>query len=334
MPAGNYTDFILSDQYFHTGMIQGATQNLNAFNAASNGALVLRNEPLVGHYADKISYNSLEDAFTRRNITVSTAITSTDTAFLTEANERSVKFNTKVYTKPTLGQFQKNFDPSVKGDYTEISYKIGQAFIVGRLKQQVNQAIKVARAALNQSGSLYTVPASGTMNSVALNLGLALMGDFSNRIVCLVMHSKPWRDLIGDQVAAKIPGVSDYNLYEGVPASYGIPMLVIDSPGLYSVSGSSSAPVTTYYTLGLVASASEVVVSERDWMIVTPKGGFENLILEMHGEGAHNLSVKGYQWDATNGGINPTEAALATGSNWDAVFSSIKQRAGFCIASR
>ena len=329
MANGNYTDFVLNDQYFHTGMIQGATQNLAAFNQASMGALVLQNIPLVGHYADKISYNTLEDAFTRRDITAATAITSTDTAFLTEANERSVKFNSKVYMAPTLGQFQKNFDPSVKGDYQEISYKIGQAFIVGRLKQQVNQGLIVARAALaGQTTSTYAVTTGDstaqTMNSVSLNKGLALMGDFSQRIVCLVMHSKAYRDLVGDQVASKIPGVADYNLFQGMPATYGIPTLVIDSPALVAS--------TTYYTLGLVQNAVEVTVSERDQMIVLPKLGYENLVMQMQGEGAHNLSVRGFAWHTATG-INPTQAALGTTTNWDTALSNVKLRAGFVISS-
>ena len=338
MASGNYTDFVLNDQYFHTGMIQGATQNLAAFNQASMGALVLQNIPLVGHYADKISYNTLEDAFTRRDITAATAITSTDTAFLTEANERSVKFNSKVYMAPTLGQFQKNFDPSVKGDYQEISYKIGQAFIVGRLKQQVNQAITVARAALaGQAASLYTVTtgdvSTQTMNSVSLNKGLALLGDFSQRVACLVMHSKAYRDLVGDQVASKIPGVADYNLFQGMPATYGLPTLVIDSPALVSTTGSGSTAVNTYYTLGLVQNAVEVTVSERDQMIVLPKLGYENLVMQMQGEGAHNLSVRGFAWHVATG-INPTQAALATSTNWDTALSNVKLRAGFVIASK
>lgn len=338
MAAGNYTDFVLNDQFFHTGMIQGATQNLQAFNAASMGALVLQNVPLVGHYADKISYNTLEDAFTRRDITAATAIASTDIAYLTEANERSVKFNTKVFMQPTLGQFQKNFDPSVKGDYEEISMKIGQAFIVGRLKQQVNQAIKVTRAALaGQSSSLYTVTTGDgtakTMTSLVLNKGLALMGDFSERIVCLVMHSKPFRDLVGDQVTNKIPGVADYNLFQGMPATFGKPVLVIDSPALVYTSGTGSAATTQYYTLGLVQAAAEVTVSERDQMIVIPKLGLENLILQMQGEGAHNLAVRGFAWNVSGGGINPTEAALATATNWTTALSNVKQRAGFAILS-
>lgn len=337
MPAGNYTDFVLSEPYFHTGMIQGATINLNVFNQASLGALVLENQPLVGHYADKITYNTLEDAFTRRDITAATAIASTDIAYLTEANERSVKFNSKVYIKPTLGQFQKNFDPSVKGDYQEISYKIGQAFIIGRIKQQVNQVLGVARAALSgQTGSTLDITSASTttMNSASLNTGLALMGDFSQRIKLLVMHSKPFRDLVGDQVTAKIPGVTDYNLFQGMPATYGIPVLVIDSSSLIVASGSGSTGYNKYYTLGLVEAAGVVTVSERDQMIVVPRLGYENLILEMQGEGAHNLSVRGFGWNPASAILNPTNAQLNTSANWTTSFSNVKQRAGFCIVSK
>ena len=49
------------------------------------------------------------------------------------------------------------------------------------------------------------------------------------------------------------------------------------------------------------------------------------------GEYAYNLSLKGFTWDVTNGGSNPTSAALSTGSNWDTATISHKDRAGVAI---
>lgn len=40
------------------------------------------------------------------------------------------------------------------------------------------------------------------------------------------------------------------------------------------------------------------------------------------------LSLKGYTWDESNGGKSPSDAALATGTNWDKVATSIKHTAG------
>jgi hypothetical protein len=40
------------------------------------------------------------------------------------------------------------------------------------------------------------------------------------------------------------------------------------------------------------------------------------------------LRVKGYAWDVTNGGKSPSDAALATGTNWDKVATDNKHTAG------
>ena len=40
------------------------------------------------------------------------------------------------------------------------------------------------------------------------------------------------------------------------------------------------------------------------------------------------VKLKGYTWDETSGGKSPTDAELATGSNWDKTVSDIKNTAG------
>ncbi len=40
------------------------------------------------------------------------------------------------------------------------------------------------------------------------------------------------------------------------------------------------------------------------------------------------LGLKGYTWDEANGGKSPSDAEIATGTNWDKVATSIKHTAG------
>lgn len=340
MAITNYTDFVIDNQYFHTGMFEGVTQNLGLFNEVSSGAVRLTDDRYAGHYNDRLLYKTMEDAWTRRDITAQTAVSSADTKKVEEISQRGVKFNAKMYSPFVLHAFQKNFDPGMKGDYQEISRKIGQATAVGRLKQQVNHALYASRAALkNQSTSLYSNATSagnysGKMNSGDLGLSRAKLGDASGKLRCWIMHSKVYFDLVGNQVADKVTGVSDFILREGTGLTYNIPVLIIDSPALTAVIGSGSAAYTEYYTLGLVEDAVVIANSEPEVMVAEVVTGAENLRIDLQGEGAHNIEVKGFQWDTSNGGINPTEAALATGSNWDLASAHVKNRAGLVIASR
>lgn len=342
MVLGNYTDFVLDDGYFHTGVVEGATQQIGIFNEASNGAIQLIDKRLGGHYNHTLGYKQVEDAWSRRDITSAAAIASADTKKLVDFDQIGVKFNAKMYMRHTLDGFQKNFDPDMKGDYAAVSRRIGQFTSFGRLKQQANQALKCVRAALTNasatenahSATVSTANFNGKLNSGDLISGLAKMGDASARVVCWVMHSKAFFDLVKNQVLDKVTGISDFALYAAAPVTLNKPVLVTDSDGLYATIGSGSTAYTEYYTLGLVEGAVSVTNSELERMVVQPITGGENLVLDMQGEGAHNLEVKGAKWDVGNGGLNPTEANLATKTNWDPSGVHYKNRAGCLIAHR
>ena len=69
-------------------------------------------------------------------------------------------------------------------------------------------------------------------------------------------------------------------------------------------------------------------------MVLDEVTGLENLVVRLQGEFAYNLGVKGFKWDTANGGANPSDAAVGTGTNWDAAVSSYKDYAGIVIQSR
>ena len=50
--------------------------------------------------------------------------------------------------------------------------------------------------------------------------------------------------------------------------------------------------------------------------------------MRYQGEYAYNMKVKGFTWDVTNGGANPTAAAVATATNWDKTVADDKNIGG------
>lgn len=93
--------------------------------------------------------------------------------------------------------------------------------------------------------------------------------------------------------------------------------------------GSSTCALqATYNTLVLKPGAIGVAESEVPSVVAQLITGKPNLIWRMQGEHAFNVGVLGCQWDVGNGGLNPTDAAIATGSNWDKVYTDVKQLAG------
>jgi hypothetical protein len=80
-----------------------------------------------------------------------------------------------------------------------------------------------------------------------------------------------------------------------------------------------------------VESAAVLEDSEEEMLYTDVITGKENIITRLQGEFAYNMNLKGFAWDVANGGVNPDDTALGTGSNWDSVMDSDKDLAGFAI---
>jgi uncharacterized phage infection (PIP) family protein YhgE len=61
--------------------------------------------------------------------------------------------------------------------------------------------------------------------------------------------------------------------------------------------------------------------------------GKERIETKMQVDYTLSVRLKGYTWDETNGGKSPTDAEIATGSNWDRVASSVKHTAGVIVTA-
>jgi len=334
MATGTVADIFVDLPAFHRGVFEGASVNLNIFNGLSNGAILLEHSALAGNYSADVMFKSMMDAMTRRDNTSTSAVASGDVKKISEITQLGVKRNTKTVVENTIDFFRKSIQTQFQGDPAQWSQKMGEIFAEAKAYYQMNDALAAGVAALRgQSTNLYTVPTNGTLQKESINAGRAKLGDQAGNIKVCVMHSKPYFDLIDDQVADNILQVSGAVLYGGTPATYGIPTLVTDSPSLVINSGTVTTPVYDYYSLLLTDAAVVVTDSEDDTMMGLPTSA-ENILYRLHAEGAHNVAVKGFAWDSANGGANPSDAAFKTTTNWDVVATSTKTLAGAVIKSR
>lgn len=328
MATGKASDFKVYQEYLQTRMTEILTQNGAAFNAASNGAIVMSTQSKRGDYEHEAFFKSISSLITRRDTTsVSTA---SDLA-LTQDEFIRVKLNRKIGpVANTRDSFRKIMARYSQTEFTDI---IAEQASAAQQLDMLNSVLRAGRAALvNQSSVLHTVPSSGSMTTTSLVNGLSKFGDRADRIVCWVMHSKVYFDLVKEQITQKIDGISNFNVQTGTPVTLNRPVVLTDSDALAVTVGSPA--VTTYYTLGLTANALLAESTEEDDVVVDEVTGNENLIVRIQGEYAFNAGVKGFKWDVGNGQANPVDADLATGTNWDPAVTSFKDYAGAVIASR
>lgn len=328
MAIGKASDFKVYQEYLQTRVNEVLTQNGQAFGAASGGAINLTTISRRGDYSYEAFFQSISGLVSRRDTTSTTAATDLS---MTQAEMVSVKLNRKIgpiaQTRDAWRKIIARFDE------TEFSGLVGEQAAVAMQLEMLNTGLLAARAALvNQSNVAFTVASNGTLGTTGLVDGLAKFGDAADKIVAWVMHSKPYYDLVKNQITANINGVSNFNVANGSPVTLNRPVIVTDSDSLKVTSGSPA--VTDYYTLGLTANGVIVENTETEEVVVQDVTGLENLAVRIQGEFAYNLGLKGFQWDVGNGAANPNGTAVGTGSNWDPVRTSYKDYAGVVIKSR
>jgi hypothetical protein len=325
MSTGKASDFKIYDEQFYGGWFEAMDQNTEAFNAASANAIQMVPRKVLGDYEKEAFLKSISNFITRRDTTsVSTA---TDLA-MTMGEGISVKVNRKIGPiGQTLDAWRK-----VGKDQQEMSFQLGGMIAQEVMKDYANTAVLVAAAALDHVSTLTydaTAQSTPTLTPTHLASGLALRGDKAAEIVAWVMHSKSYFDLVKQAIADKIYNEAGMVVYGGSPGTLGRPVVVIDAPGLTDTLASQVN--STYNVLGLVAGGVVLVESEAREVVSQVITGLENLLFRVQGEYAFNLGVKGFQWDTSNGGANPTDAALGVSTNWDQVATSVKNCAGVRI---
>jgi hypothetical protein len=322
--TGKGSDFKIYDEYFRGRFNELIATNSSVFNAASNGAIRLTSKSERGNYAYESFFQNLTSSMvSRRDLAVVSA--QTDTPLIQE-ELISVKLNRKmVPVAQTRDAFRKIF-----GNFsaTEFSGLVAEQMANAAQLEMLNSALNGGIAALRgQSASYHFYNSLGVMDTTTLVDALAKMGDRADRIVCFVMHSKPYYDLVKQQIGLNITGVSNFAVAQATPVTLNRPVIVTDASGMRPL----VSPDIGYYTLALTKDALQVENSEEQDVVLQDVSGLEQLVVRIQGEYAYNLGVKGFKWDVSNGGANPTNATLMTGSNWDVAYGDVKDRAGVAI---
>lgn len=326
MAGGTGADFKVYNPQFQLGLFERIAQNITAFNAPSSNTLRLIANRLVGNLSYEGIFTEISDLDTRRDIT---SIASQSDLKMSQSELISVKLNRKV------GPVAQTEDAWKKIGSTQeqMSFILGQQAAdeitrsyLHRTLISVETAIEGIGATANYDGS------SANISYSVLNSGNALMGDAQSKVICYVMHSKPWHDLVAGSITDKITDVANYSIQQGKTYSLGRNVIVTDDSALVNEDGFSSG-VDTYNTLGLVMDAGVAEQSEETTQYMTLVDDLANIMWRFRVEYAFNTSVKGFQYVAATG-INPTDATLGTTSSWSQVVTSIKNGPGIRIVTK
>lgn len=318
MAIGKASDFKVYQDELRGGIVETLTQASNYFNAAG-GAIALTTVSRRGDFSKESFFKNIAGVVARRDTTSTAAAT----ALLLSMDEIiSVKLNRKVgpvdQTYDAFNKVAMSMSPE------EFSLLLGNMIGKAMQVEMLNSGLRAARAALANQAAV-TATSAATIKTEDLVTGLSKFGDAASNIGAWVMHSKAYFDLFKHQIGTSANGdvVSGVVVQGASPVTLNRPIIVTDSDAL--------TDGTNYFTLGLTQQAIVLENSETERTVLDEVTGLENLVIRLQGEYAYNAGVKGFKWDVANGGANPNDAALGTGTNWDAAKGSHKDFAGVVI---
>lgn len=304
------------NEYIMPAVIETLDQDVAKFNAASGGSIVLTTEGFDGDFLQESFFSSLHAA--QRRVDRYAANGTPSVTDLAQLKNSSVKvaggFGPIRFEPSQLTWLQK---PTAEG-IEVISRNLSEAL----LKDQLNTAIACAVAAIeNQAAATNDVSASAGLTYGAVNDAHAKFGDASADIIANVMTGEVAHRFIGQNLS------NTERLFEAGGVTIidvlGKAAIVTDAPALYEAGTPNKQKV-----LGLTPSAAVVHDGGDVIANVETTNGKDRIESTMQVDYTFGVGLKGYTWDETNGGKSPTDAELATGSNWDKTATSIKHTAG------
>ena len=307
------------NKYFAPAIIETLSQKIALFNAASGGMFALNTAGFDGDFLQESFWKGIHSAQRRVDrYKTNDAVAATE---LQQGKRSTVKvaggFGPVVFEPSQMTWFQK---PTAEG-IEIISRNMAEAL----LSDQLNTLISALVAAIsNQAAATYDASALTTPEGVSqanLNNAHAKFGDASANLIGQVMTGATFHKLIGQNIANANGLFNAGNVR--VVDILGRVSVITDAPSL--VASSKERILSLSSGAGTVTDAGDIITN------IETSNGKERIETTFQSDYTFALGLNGYSWDEANGGKSPTNAELATGSNWDLVANSIKKSAGVIL---
>ena len=304
------------DTEIHTTTLELLGQKLEAFNAASGGAIVLNTNAWQGNYTKSSFFQSVSGAQRR----VDRTNTNTSQASTALATSEFVGVKVAGGFGPII------FEPSqmtwlMQSPLEAISV-IAEGFSDALLADQLNTAVGAAVAAVENIAALVNdVSASAGLSQQALNGGHFKFGDMNSMLICDIMHSSGNESLIDKALANGEQLFVSSNVT--VISILGKIMVVSDIPSLFVAGTPNKTKVLSLVSGAIIVDNAGDIITNME-----TTNGNRRIETTWQADYTFGLKMKGYAWDVANGGSSPTDAALFTGSNWDIAVGDNKHSLG------
>ena len=203
---------------------------------------------------------------------------------------------------------------------------IAEGFSDALLQDQLNTAVAAAVAAVGGQAALVNDVSALTAGAGALTLNVlnnshAKFGDMSQMLRADVMHSSAYHKLIDKALTNENHLFVSGNVQ--VVDILGKRYVVSDIPALSVAGTPNKSKVLSVVANGIIVDNTSDIIANME-----TSNGKTRIETTWQSDYTFGLKLKGYSWDVTNGGKSPTDAELATATNWDKAVAENKHTLG------
>lgn len=317
------SDMKVFNEYVKEATIETVAQMVDKFNEASAGAIQLSTEGFDGDFLMKSMFSSLHAA--QRRVDRYATNTSASATNLAELQDNTVKvaggFGPIAWEPAQLSWIRTNPQAALAA----ISQNLSESII----KDMLNAGIASAVGAIENVGATVTYD-TGTGRAITysdINNAHALFGDASQLLVADIMDGTTYHNLIGLNIANAGTLFVAGNVT--VVDILGKRIVVTDAPAL------RETPATATNDIKVLSLAAGGIVVHNAGDLITnieTVNGSQRIKTTMQVDYTFGLGLKGYSFSSAV--KSPTDAELATGSNWTKTATSVKHTAGVLTLSQ
>lgn len=302
-------DMVIYNTVAVTTFVEKLQENLDVFNKASQGAIVLDSEMKMGAFS-KSSFFKLNGHTEWRDI------------YSTEkAEHKKIAMGENVSAKiPWMyGPYSTTIEAFNRQGLTTATFaaSVGEDAAQAQKEAYIAHAMAALKGALTASSLVVKGSFKTGAPQKALSAGLRKFGDKAQRIRLFVMNSVDAFDFMESSIDNKLYEEAGMVVYGGAPGTLGKAVLVTDE-----------CPVGEVY--GLVQNAVRVTETQASQFVFYEINDQINLAVGYRGEGNFNIEVLGHSYDVKQG-ENPKLATLASPATWIKTAESIKSTAGVIV---
>lgn len=315
-------DLQVFNEFTYTAATEVLQQQVDLFNAATGGAIILRSASNVGDFTDETFYALIADLVRRRNVYANGAIAEAELQMLLATSVKVAGGTPPVRVDPAWFEW-------IGRNPEEGGVIYGQQLAVAMMADMLNTAIAAVAAAMAGTTAITHDGSGGTADFDDFLTGASKFGDQAQRIATWIVHSHTMFKIFGSALT-NTAGLFTFGNINVRQDGFGRGYVITDSPALVDTVPNPDL----YYSLGLVPGAVAVEQNTDFTQNIETSNGFENIRRTIQSEWSFNLGVKGYAWDKSSGGHSPSNAALGSTANWDKVITDDKNGPGVLVITQ